>query len=99
MKLASVQYWLYAVLNSRYGYDCEITRGPLYKRYRINKHDFDVTVEGVASIDVYYFLTDQLKRSNYKVHTEFSRNALMLVKDGRAVTVSQFNGKISVSIV
>lgn len=48
-KSRALQYWLYSVINSKYGKTATMERSSLSYRYAVNRYEFELVVDGLDS--------------------------------------------------
>lgn len=65
-KSASLQYWVYAILNKNFGTEVKIDRGSWCSRSVVNRHDFDVTTNTIPLTTVEQRLKSLLVSCGYK---------------------------------
>lgn len=57
-----LQYWLYAVLNKRFGKEVKLKRDSLHSRYEVNRHGFTITTNTLSIKEVQIFLKEYLQK-------------------------------------
>lgn len=65
MKKDKIQYWLYAILNSKFGSEVTFTRDPLHSQYEVNKHGFEISTNTLDIEVVENWLIDKLIQSGF----------------------------------
>lgn len=94
MNLYSLQYWLYASLNKRFGTEVRFERDALRSRYSVHRHCFTVKTNTLALGAVASWLKQHLKACGFTELTypsgELNVRAAQFVKsvDGKTQHVS-----------
>lgn len=91
-----LQYWLYALLNKKFGKEVKFKRDGLHNRYEVNRHGFTITTNSLSIKEVEKYLQEYLKKSffieeNYcglhykkeKIYISISKNNESIYCSGR----------------
>lgn len=62
----SQQYWLYAILNKKFGSDVTLVRDSLHAQYQVNRHGFEINTDTISIDLVSNFLISTLKSCGYE---------------------------------
>lgn len=60
-----LQYWLYAILNKRFGKEVTLKRDSLHSRYEVNRHGFYITTNTLSLKEVNSYLKEYFKKCNF----------------------------------
>lgn len=66
MNKYKIQYWLYAMLNKKYGKDLKFKRDSLHRVYAVNRHGFYVDGHNFGNKEIRDFLEKTLQESNFR---------------------------------
>lgn len=84
-----IQYWLYAVLATRFGRSLRLQRSSIARVYEVNRHDFEAKADyGVPgdryafAAEVYKFMVAHLEAAGYRAE-KFSGHAKRIEVDGK----------------
>lgn len=61
----TLQYWLYAVLNKKFGSEVKFKRDVLHSRYEVNRHGFSISTNTLAIEQVSKYLEQYLTTCGY----------------------------------
>lgn len=67
-----LQYWLYAILNKKFGKEVSFHRDSLHKLYAVNRHSFEISTNTLSIDVVKSFLISKLTTSNFQKDKNFS---------------------------
>ena len=62
----NLQYWLYAILNKKFGTEVKFKRDSLHSRYEVNRHGFYVETNNLPIKEVLKYLNSYLESANFK---------------------------------
>lgn len=62
----NLQYWLYCVLNKKFGSQVKMARDSLHSRYSVNRHCFSVKSKSISVAQIQKFLNDTLLECHYQ---------------------------------
>ena len=65
-----LQYWLYALLNHKFGTEVRFERSRLHTRYAVNRHDFSVATNTQSVKVVKKGLLEELQKAGYEIDSE-----------------------------
>lgn len=65
-----IQYFLYAMLNKRFGRSVKFQRDSLHRQYEVNRHGF--VVSGIEPKEVLSFLVEKLQSYSYSKENKHS---------------------------
>lgn len=60
-----LQYWLYAILNKKFGSEVKFHRDSLHSTYEVNRHSFEISTNNLNIIQVKNWFFMKLKESNF----------------------------------
>lgn len=66
-----IQYWLYAILNSKFGSEVKFTRDSLHSRYEVNRHSFEISTNTMNLSIVESWLEDKLISSEFLLNRDY----------------------------
>lgn len=73
-----LQYWIYAILNKRFGKEVVFTRDSLHSRYSVNRHGFYITTNTQSIQEVKKYLTSYLEKCHFvkenNIGNQFQKN-------------------------
>lgn len=87
----NLQYWLYSVLNKKFGTEVKLNRDVLHARYEVNRHGFSIITNTLSLKVVAQYLQDYLKQCNY---VEDNHCGVYLKKDNIYVSVNVYDNSI-----
>lgn len=61
-----LQYWLYAILNKKFGKEVVFKRDSLHAMYEVNRHGFSITSHNINLNIIQNYLKEYLETCNYK---------------------------------
>ena len=106
INLYRLQYWIYAILNKKFGTEVKIKRDSLHSHYQVNKHCLNITTNTLKNSEVNKFLYNKLLNSNFKIlqqnenRTElFKENLYKKNKEELYITISMQDSKIDISLL
>lgn len=67
-----IQYWLYAILNSKFGSEVKFTRDSLHSMYEVNRHGFEISTNTMNLSLVESWLEDKLISSDFSINRDYS---------------------------
>ena len=88
-KSASLQYWVYCILNKNFGTEVKISRGNLYRYYEVNRHDFDIETNTLSIAHVEKVIKDKLISCGYARDPNFS---VSYSKDNNHIMIGHVGG-------
>ncbi len=79
MNKYKLQYWIYAILNKKFGSEVKLHRDSLHLTYEVNRHSFEVSTNTTRISNVKDWLFNKLKESNFEYKIDgglkfFSKN-------------------------
>ncbi len=60
-----LQYWLYALLNKKFGKEVKLKRDSLHSRYEVNRHGFNITTNTLSIKEVKKYLKQYLENCKF----------------------------------
>lgn len=60
-----LQYWLYAMLNKKFGSEVKFHRDSLHSRYQVNRHGFEISTNTLPIAEVKKWLLENLSNSGF----------------------------------
>lgn len=61
-----LQYWLYAILNKKFGKEVNLERDSLHRLYKVNRHGFEVSTNTQSLNDVEKYFIHTLKDAGFE---------------------------------
>ncbi len=61
-----LQYWLYAILNKKFGSEVKFHRDSLHKVYEVNRHGFEIATNTMSISEVKAWFVSKLSECGYK---------------------------------
>lgn len=86
-----LQYWLYAILNKKFGKEVKFKRDSLHSRYEVNRHGFYITVNTLSLKEVKKYLKEYLEKCMF---TEENNCGKHYKRDKVYISVDEYDDKI-----
>jgi len=87
----NLQYWLYAILNKKFGSEVKFKRDSLHSRYEVNRHGFYIQTNTLSIKEVQKYLKSYLESVNFKCENNFGFN---LIKNKVYISIREESDKI-----
>lgn len=86
-----LQYWLYAILNKKFGKEVKLKRDSLHTRYEVNRHGFYITTNTLSLEEVKKYLKEYLKKCFF---VEEKNCGKYYKRDNVYISVDEYEDKI-----
>lgn len=87
----SLQYWLYAILNKKFGQEVKFKRDSLHDKYQVNKHGFYVMTNTLSIKEIKNYLEKYLEKCMFVEENNISKK---YKKNKTYVVIDEYDNKL-----